>query len=106
MKSGISQHALSHPTLSSQNYSQAGHNNAAGVHPKFFAAVGDPALKRSFKGHKDAITGICFNPNLKQVVSSSLDGTLMVWNFKPSLRPYRFIGHKGPVYETCISPNG
>ena len=70
------------------------------------AAVGDPALKRSFKGHKDSITGICFNPNLKQVVSSSLDGTLMVWNFKPTLRPYRFIGHKGPVYDVCISPNG
>jgi centriolar protein POC1 len=75
-------------------------------HPKYFAAVGDPALKRSFKGHKDAITGICFNPNLKQVISSSLDGTLMVWNFKPSLRPYRFIGHKGPVYDVCVNPTG
>lgn len=51
-------------------------------HPNYFATVGDPSLKRSFKGHKDAITGICFNPNLKQVVSSSIDGTVMVWNFK------------------------
>lgn len=74
--------------------------------PNFFANVGDPALKRSFKGHKDAITGIAFNPNLKQVISSSLDGTLMVWNFKPSLRPYRFIGHKGPVYDVVVSPSG
>jgi centriolar protein POC1 len=30
----------------------------------------------------------------------------MVWNFKPSLRPYRFIGHKGPIYDVCVSPNG
>jgi centriolar protein POC1 len=30
----------------------------------------------------------------------------MVWNFKPTLRPYRFIGHKGPVYDLCVSPNG
>jgi centriolar protein POC1 len=43
---------------------------------------------------------------LKQVVSSSLDGTLMVWNFKPSLRPYRFIGHSGPIYDMAVSPNG
>lgn len=30
----------------------------------------------------------------------------MVWNFKPSLRPYRFIGHKGPVHDLCVSPDG
>ena len=74
--------------------------------PKFFAGYGDPSLKRSFKGHKDAITSIAFNPNLKQVVSSSDDGTVMVWNFKPSLRPFRFIGHKGPVHEVSVNPQG
>lgn len=30
----------------------------------------------------------------------------MVWNFKPSLRPFRFIGHKGPVYDLSVSPTG
>lgn len=30
----------------------------------------------------------------------------MVWNFKPSLRPFRFIGHKGPVYDLAVSPTG
>lgn len=93
--------ALSQHTSISQ--SQLG---AHSQQPKYFASVGDPALKRSFKGHKDAITAIAFNPNLKQVVSSSLDGTVMVWNFKPSLRPYRFIGHKGPVYDVQVSPQG
>lgn len=74
--------------------------------PKFFAHVGDPALKRSFKGHKGGITGIAFNPNLKQAVSGSLDGTVMVWNFKPTLRPFRFIGHKGPINDICVAPTG
>ena len=94
--------------LSSHSQLSAHHqpSGAAGGHPKFFAQVGDPQLKRSFKGHKDAITSIAFNPNLKQVISASLDGTVMVWNFKPSLRPYRFIGHKGPVYDLAVSPNG
>lgn len=33
--------------------------------------LADPALKRSFKGHKDAVNSCVFNPNLKQVVSGS-----------------------------------
>ena len=28
------------------------------------ATGSDPVLKRSFRGHKDAITSVCFNPNL------------------------------------------
>ena len=34
----------------------------------------DPALERSFRGHKDAITAVDFNPNMKQLVSGGLDG--------------------------------
>ena len=60
---------------------------------------GDPALKRSFKGHKDSVNCVAFNPNLKQVVSGSADGSVMVWNFKASMRPYRFVGHEGAVYD-------
>jgi len=30
----------------------------------------------------------------------------MVWNFKASLRPFRFIGHKGPVYDVAVAPTG
>ena len=66
----------------------------------------DPALKRSFKGHKDGVLTACFNPNLKQVVSGSLDSTVMVWNFKPNVRPFRFMGHRGPVYSVAITPSG
>ena len=68
--------------------------------------VADPALKRSFKGHKDGVMSAVFNPNLKQAVSGSLDGTVMVWNFKPAMRPFRFVGHKGPVYGVTVSPDG
>jgi len=65
----------------------------------------DPALKRSFKGHKEAVLTTCFSPNLKQVVSGSLDHTVMVWNFKPNVRPFRFVGHKGAVHSVAISPS-
>ena len=54
----------------------------------------DPTLERSFRGHKDAVTTVAFNANMKQLVSGSLDGCVMVWNFKPQLRAFRFVGHK------------
>ena len=66
----------------------------------------DPALKRSFKGHKEAVNSVAFNPNLKQIASGSNDGTVMVWNFKALQRPFRFVGHKGPVYSVACTPNG
>jgi centriolar protein POC1 len=66
----------------------------------------DPTLKRSFKGHKEGVLASEFNPNLKQVVSGSIDGTVMVWNFKPNVRPFRFVGHRGPVYSVAINPTG
>ncbi|KAL0584029.1 hypothetical protein ABG067_006126 [Albugo candida] len=30
----------------------------------------------------------------------------MVWNFRPKLRAYQYLGHKGPVYDVCFSPAG
>jgi len=54
----------------------------------------DPTLERSFRGHKDGVTSVAFNHNMKQLISGSLDGCVMVWNFKPQLRAFRFAGHK------------
>mmetsp|Transcript_11989 Transcript_11989/g.16531 ORF Transcript_11989/g.16531 Transcript_11989/m.16531 type:complete len:116 (+) Transcript_11989:1-348(+) len=83
-------------------------NNAAptATPQKFSHELGDPALKRSFKGHKDVVSTVAFNPNLKQVISGSNDGTVMVYNFKPALRPFRFVGHKGPVHDVAVHPSG
>jgi len=68
--------------------------------------LSDPALKRSFKGHKQAVNCTRFNPGLNQVISGSNDGTVMVWNFKSGISPFRFVGHKGPVNSVCVSPDG
>jgi len=38
----------------------------------------DPILNRSFRGHNDTITAGVFNPNMKQLVTSSLDNTAVV----------------------------
>ena len=42
----------------------------------------DPALKQCLKGHKDTVTAVDFSPCEEQMVTSSLDGTVLVWNLK------------------------
>ncbi|TPX30416.1 hypothetical protein SmJEL517_g06016 [Synchytrium microbalum] len=66
----------------------------------------DPTLERSFRGHKDAVTGVAFKPSMTQLASSSMDHSVMVWNFKPQLRAFRFVGHKAAVTSVDFSPTG
>ena len=54
----------------------------------------DPTLERCFRGHKSTVSCVAFNPNMRQLVSGSLDCSLMVWNFKPQLRAFKFVGHQ------------
>jgi centriolar protein POC1 len=42
----------------------------------------------------------------KQAISGSEDGNIIVWNFKPQMRPYKFIGHKAAVNDIAITPDG
>jgi centriolar protein POC1 len=57
-------------------------------------SVMDPSLERTFRGHKNYISSVAFSPTLKQLASGSGDNCIMLWNFKPQLRAFRFIGHK------------
>ena len=66
----------------------------------------DPSLERTFRGHKGPFTAVSFQPNIKQVVSASEDSCLMVWNFRPQLRAYRFVGHKAAVTDCAFSKSG
>ena len=43
--------------------------------------MAEPVLHQQFKGHKDGITALHFDPTKKQLLSSSSDQTLMLWNF-------------------------
>lgn len=54
----------------------------------------DPSLERTFKGHRSYVTSLSFSPNLKYLASGSGDNNIMLWNFKPQLRAFRFVGHK------------
>jgi WD40 repeat protein len=54
----------------------------------------DPSLERTFRGHRNYVSSVSFSPTLKQLASGSGDNCIMLWNFKPQLRAFRFIGHK------------
>ncbi|XP_037701552.1 POC1 centriolar protein homolog B isoform X2 [Choloepus didactylus] len=66
----------------------------------------DPILERYFKGHKAAITSVDFSPNSKQLATASWDTFLMLWNFKPQARAFRYVGHKDVVTSVQFSPLG
>ena len=62
----------------------------------------DPTLERTFRGHKSYVTNVAFSPSLKHLASSSGDNCIMLWNYKPQLRAFRFIGHKVSLL-VCVS---
>ncbi|XP_058278177.1 POC1 centriolar protein homolog A isoform X2 [Hirundo rustica] len=66
----------------------------------------DPSLERHFKGHRDAVTSVDFSCAKKQLVSGSMDSSLMIWSMKPQMRAYRFVGHKDAVLCVHFSPSG
>lgn len=54
----------------------------------------DPVLERTFRGHNGTVTSVSFCPSMKKLASCSMDSTVMLWNFKPQLRAFKYIGHE------------
>ena len=65
-----------------------------------------PQLERTFRGHRGMVRGVSFSPTMQQLSTGSDDGLVMVWNFKTSMRAYRYIGHKAAVNAVTFSPTG
>ncbi len=68
--------------------------------------VKEPEFKRVLNGHTDQVLSAAFTSSMKQLVSGSLDNTVMVWNLKQNMYPWRFTGHTGPVYSIAVSLSG
>lgn len=65
-----------------------------------------PSLERTFRGHRGPVTAAAFHPNLQQVASSSLDGSVMIWNYKTTMRAFRYVGHRGAVNSVDFNRAG
>ncbi|XP_059051311.1 POC1 centriolar protein homolog A isoform X1 [Achroia grisella] len=66
----------------------------------------EPFLEKQLKGHRNAITAVFFNPNEKQIASSSLDNSILLWDLRGTMRSYRFQGHDEAVLDVTFSPSG
>lgn len=66
----------------------------------------DPGLKKSLKGHNDSVMAIDFSPDSNQVVSGSLDASVLVWKLNTKQVPYKFVGHTGAVHSVAFNPSG
>lgn len=65
--------------------------------------ISQPCLERTFRGHKGYVTSLSFSPNLTKLASGSKDNTVMMWNFKPQLRAFRYEGHTDLINDVrCI----
>jgi WD40 repeat protein len=59
-----------------------------------------------WRGHKNAVTDLAFSPDGEYVVSSSLDGTVRVWDAASGETVRVLRGHEDEVYAVEISQNG
>jgi WD40 repeat protein len=53
----------------------------------------DPSLEQTLSGHRGAVCSLSFSPSMRQLASGGTDNTVMVWNFKPQMRAFRYVGH-------------
>ena len=60
-------------------------------------------MVRRFKGHKDRVTGVVISQDARWLLSSSMDGTVRVWDIPAAsclqVYPARALDHDGkPLY--------
>jgi centriolar protein POC1 len=70
-----------------------------------------PEFCKLLRYHNDTISQLSFNPNNKQLVSSSYDHTIMLWDISNTSSQKHKIpligrGHKSLINDMSISPNG
>eukprot|EP00088_Acartia_fossae_P024887 TRINITY_DN2573_c0_g1_i10.p1 TRINITY_DN2573_c0_g1~~TRINITY_DN2573_c0_g1_i10.p1 ORF type:complete len:439 (-),score=70.10 TRINITY_DN2573_c0_g1_i10:1056-2372(-) len=66
----------------------------------------DPEMLHNFKAHKDVITALHFNPTQKQVASSSMDNSILLWNWRTDKKAFKFTGHSDAVLDVNFSRSG
>ncbi|XP_026491332.1 POC1 centriolar protein homolog A-like [Vanessa tameamea] len=66
----------------------------------------EPSLEKQLKGHRNSITALFYNPNEKQLASSSMDNSVLLWDLRGTMRSYRFQGHDEAVMDVTFSPSG
>ncbi|CZR52554.1 related to WD40-repeat protein (notchless protein) [Phialocephala subalpina] len=64
------------------------------------------ALQQTLEGHSSSVTSVAFSPNGKQVVSSSGDNTIRLWDAATGAALQTLEGHSSWISSVAFSPNG
>lgn len=67
--------------------------------------VCEPTYDKHYIGHKNEVTALSFHPDTNQLISSSLDKTIIKWHLDCK-SAYKFFGHIDSVFDVCYAPNG
>ena len=57
-------------------------------------------------GHRKPITGVVFGPESRQLATSSLDGTAIIWDMDKGEKTCQLSGHTGPIQSIRFDPKG
>jgi hypothetical protein len=61
---------------------------------------------RTFEGHREGVTSVCFAPGGKTILSGSSDHTLKLWDVQSGQEVRTFEGHREGVTSVCFAPGG
>ena len=71
------------------------------------ATIVRPSFCRNLKYHSDTVSMLAFNSNNKQLVSSSFDNHVLIWDLtNPSKKALIGEGHKSLINDISLSPSG
>ncbi|BBN09281.1 centriolar protein POC1 [Marchantia polymorpha subsp. ruderalis] len=70
-----------------------------------------PTIVSQYGSHRGGVHAVHFRPQMKHLVSGGNDNAVYLWSLHcrpnlrhPVVRPFRFLGHNGPVYSVAVSP--
>jgi len=66
----------------------------------------NPGARKWLVDHLEAVTEIDSHPTRNEAVSSSRDGTLIVWDMNSGEVLHQLTGHDAPVHDVAYSPDG
>jgi tricorn protease-like protein len=63
-------------------------------------------LYKTYQGHQNKISDICFSPTSKSFATGSMDKTIKIWNLTSTEAVKTLSGHNGVVLSVNYSPDG
>src|SRR6185369_4762975 len=63
-------------------------------------------VRKTLEGHKDRVHCAVFSRDGKQLITTSFDGTVFLWDTATGKQLRSLKGHDGPVYQAAFAPDG